>query len=60
MCEEGENSSFNIDMFDPSKVNGSDPMQPSSLPVYQLQEIGAGDFLPSGGMLLTFSPLSVV
>ncbi|KAG0570699.1 hypothetical protein KC19_6G181500 [Ceratodon purpureus] len=48
MSEEGENSSFSIDMFDPSKVDGSDPTQQPSLSVHQLQEIGAGDFLPSG------------
>jgi hypothetical protein len=48
MAEEGGSSSFSIDMFDPSKVDGSDP-QPS-LPVHQLQEIGVGDLLPSGGI----------
>lgn len=52
MSEEGENSSFSIDMFDPSKVDASDPNQHPSLPVHQLQEIGAGDFLPSAGMVL--------
>lgn len=51
MSEEGENSSFSIDMFDPSKVDGSGPQHQPSLPVHQLQEIGAGDFLPSAGML---------
>ena len=52
MSEEGENSSFSIDMFDSSKVEGSDPKQQPSLPVHQLQEIGAGDLLPSGGTCL--------
>jgi len=60
MSVEGDNSSFDIDMFDPSKVDGSDPNQQPSLPVHQLQEIGAGNFLPSAGMLLTLSPLFVV
>lgn len=59
MNEEGENSSFSIDMFDPSKVDASDPNQHPSLPVHQLQEIGAGDFLPSGGMVLTEMLLSI-
>lgn len=50
MSEEGDNSSFSIDMFDPSKVDDSNPKQQPSLPVHQLQEIGAGDFLPSAGI----------
>ena len=51
MSEDGEASSFSIDMFDP----GSDPVQQPSLPVHQLQEIGAGDFLPTRGKCQTLN-----
>lgn len=49
MSEEGGEVSFSIDMFDLSKLDQPDPGQHSSLPVHQLQEIGAGDLLPSAG-----------
>jgi hypothetical protein len=52
--KEGGEASFSIDMFDPSKPDQSSvPGQQHdvSLPVHQLQEIGASDLLPSSGFL---------
>lgn len=57
MSEEGQNISFSIDMFDPSKADNPDPKQQQSLPVHQLQEIGAGDLLPSAGSLCSIHNL---
>lgn len=49
MSEEGDESSFSIDMFDNSKLDNLVPNQQPNLPVHQLQEIGPGDYLPGGG-----------
>uniref|UniRef100_A0A7I4DT40 Uncharacterized protein n=1 Tax=Physcomitrium patens TaxID=3218 RepID=A0A7I4DT40_PHYPA len=48
MSEEGDESSFSIDMFDNSKLDNLVPNQQPNLPVHQLQEIGPGDYLPGG------------